>query len=378
MRILFWSEKFWPLIGGAESFGTHFISDLRERGHEVMVITSKDPPDLPSEATYKNIPIFRLPFQEGLSGRAVEKIIACQRQVSELKRQFQPEIIHINGVSASTFFHLQTHNRDAAPVVARMNQEIFRPEGAPRNTLTHGILMHASWITSVSEAVHNQIGHWVPETRSRSSVIYTGVKKPPLVPTPLPFDSPVIVCLGRLVRAKGFDLALTALAPICERFPKIRIIIGGDGPLRRELEQLAKKLGLEKSVEFVGWVEPSRVNDFLNSATMVLIPSRHEGLPQVACQAAMMGRPIVATGVAGLPEIIEHHQTGLLIEKENVQALTEAVWYLLQHPEASTRMGHMARTKALKQFDWEKCVAAYDHLYKKLVKPFIKSEAQIA
>ena len=80
----------------------------------------------------------------------------------------------------------------------------------------------------------------------------------------------------------------------------------------------------------MGWVEPSGVPALLNTATVVLMPSRREGLPLVGIQAALMARPIVAAARAGgLPEIVVHGQTGLLVEKEDSRALAAAVAYLL-------------------------------------------------
>jgi glycogen(starch) synthase len=367
MKILFWSEKFWPLIGGAEMFGINLISELRDRGHDVIVVTSTDDlNELPAEDIYKNIPIYRFPFQTTLSGKEIVQFIACKRGIAQLKRGYKPDLIHLNGVSASSLFHLQTENGQTTPVIVRMNQEIHSHEGAGTNTLMYKVLKNASWVTSVSQEVHNQVCKWIPDIRSRSSVIYTGVQQPTQSPSPLPFHPPVLVCLGRLVHAKGFDLAVTALASLRQRFPNIRMVIAGDGPERQQLERQVGELDLEKIVEFKGWVEASKVFKLLNSASLVLIPSRHEGLPQVAIQAAMMARPIVSTRVSGLPEVIQHQETGLLIEKEDIHGLTESISFLLQHHDASTQMGQAARTRAMEIFDWEKCVANYERLYTKL------------
>jgi glycogen(starch) synthase len=173
---------------------------------------------------------------------------------------------------------------------------------------------------------------------------------------------------SRLVPAKGFDLALTALASIIDRFPNIRLVVAGDGSARSALEQQAADLGLRQVVEFVGWVEPDEVPRLLNTATMVLLPSRREGLPLVAVQAALMARPIVATRVSGLPEVVVHQQTGWLVEKEDSRSLAEAIAFLLEHLETAIQMGQAARRRAQEVFSWRHCVAAYDALYQRLVK----------
>jgi len=366
MRILFWSELFWPYIGGAEVFASNFIPALQERGHEFVVVTRRDTNNLPAEDKHKGLLIYRFPFRQTLTGSNVKEFIDTRHRLARLKQTFKPDLIHMNGVSASAFFHLETANVHPAPTLVRMNQEIISHEGARPNTLMRKVLCDSDWVTCVSATLLDQVRCLVPETTHRSSVIYTGVEVSPLSPGPLPIDTPCLLCLGRLVPQKGFGLALRALASLVDHFPHVRLIIAGDGPDRPKLEQQARELGLSQVVEFVGWVEPDRVPALMNAATMVLIPSRFEGLPQVAIQAALMGRPIVAARVGGLPEVVVHRQTGLLFERENVVALAEAISVLLDHPERTIHLGQAARLRAQEMFSWERCIEAYDTLYGRL------------
>ncbi|MBA2446830.1 MAG: glycosyltransferase family 4 protein, partial [Chloroflexi bacterium] len=92
-----------------------------------------------------------------------------------------------------------------------------------------------------------------------------------------------------------------------------------------------------------------------------------EGLPLVAVQGAQMARPVVATPVQGLAEVVVDEQTGLLVEPEDTQALVRAVAFLLDHPEVAGRMGALARDRAQETFGWERHVDAYDGLYRKLL-----------
>ena len=249
-----------------------------------------------------------------------------------------------------------------------MNQEILRGEAGVEATLTGRVLHAADWITCVSAAVLAQVQRWMPETIARSSLIYAGLDLPVEPPEPLPTCAPRLLCLGRLVPAKGFDLALTALASIIHRFPNLRLIFAGDGSARSELEQQATELGLQQVVDFLGWVEPEQVPDVLNSATVVVMPSRHEGLPIAAIQAAQMARPIVATRVSGLPEVVIHGETGLLIEKEDSTALAEAIAFLLDHPETAGRMGQAGRRRAEKVFGWQRTLDEYDACFQKIAR----------
>ena len=376
MRVLYWSELFWPYIGGAEVFGAKLIPALQKRGYEFVVVTSHDYLDLPDEAQYRGVHIRRLPFRKAVTGGGVDLFFDTRRQVVALKQAFAPDLVYVNGITPSVLFHLQTAHAHPAPTLVRMNQEVLHREADKLDTLTGRVLREADWVACVSAAVLAQARRWMPDTIGHSSVIYTGLDVPALSPKPPPMRAPRLLCLGRLVPAKGFDVALNALASIVDRFPLARLIVAGDGSARPGLQRQAAELGLRQVVDFIGWVDPERVPTLLNSATMVLVPSRYEGLPVVAIQAALMARPIVATRVSGLPEVVVHGQTGLLIEKEDSSALAEAVVFLLEHPETAMQMGQAARRRAREVFSWQRSVAAYDALQRRLIRG--RSDAESA
>jgi glycogen(starch) synthase len=161
---------------------------------------------------------------------------------------------------------------------------------------------------------------------------------------------------------------LSAFVLTLKQFPRARLIVAGDGPEKAPLLKQAADAGLKAAVDFVGWVAPANVPALINTATMVVMPSRSEALPLVALQAAQMARPVVAARVGGLPEVVVDRQTGLLVEKGDSEALSRAMSYLLRHPQTAARMGDAARERVKKKFDWNRHVKAYDRLYKKLVK----------
>jgi glycogen synthase len=227
--------------------------------------------------------------------------------------------------------------------------------------------LHTSdWITACSASVLTHTRQLLPEITPRSSVIYNGLTAPAFDPQPISFDPPRLLCLGRLVIGKGFDLALAAFAKILHRFPSARLVIGGDGPERAKLQQQAIALGLVDSVEFVGSIPPEKVPHFIHAATLVLIPSRLEGFGLVALEAALMARPVVAARVGGLPEVVAHEQTGLLVEGNQSRGVAQAIVRLLEHPELATQMGQTARERARQKFNWNRYVDGYDALYRKL------------
>ena len=366
MRVLFWSELFWPHIGGAEIFAAQLLPALKKRGYEFIVMTRQDTPRLASEAHYKGIPIYRFPFWTAFADHDVEQVMHIRRQVAKVKRTFAPQLIHIHGVGFSVIFHLDTANGYPAPLLVTLTQELPKQTVSP--VVLKRVLHSANWVTVKAATMLTEIHQMVPGIISSSSVVHNGLDVPALPPGPLPMGPPRLLCLGRLTRQKGFDVALTAFAAVVGYFPHVRLTIAGDGPERENLERQMAELGLADKVDLIGWVAPDKIWALINSATMVIMPSRWEGLPSVALQAAMMARPLVAAPVGGLAEVVVHEETGLLVKPEDPKGLAEAIVFLLDRPEGARRMGQAARSRTQEVFDWKQCVDAYDALYRELGK----------
>jgi glycogen(starch) synthase len=294
----------------------------------------------------------------------VDELVKVKQQVAELKRRFAPDLIHINGVGRDEFFHLVTAGAHPAPFLVTLHGE-WVPQA---DAIVRRTLQSTAWVAGCSEAILDKGQRLAPQIIPRSSVIYNAVAEASSPPEPLPVKAQRVLCIGRLSKEKGFDLALIAFASIVKRFPDLRLIMAGDGPERTRLANKAAEMGLKDAIDFLGWVAPENVPALINTATVVVMPSRAESLPMVALQAAQMARPVVGTRVGGLPEVVIDQQTGLLVGKENPEALAKAMAFLLDHPERATQMGQAARDRVQRNFDWERHVNAYDRLYKKLIK----------
>jgi glycosyltransferase involved in cell wall biosynthesis len=365
MRILFWSETFWPRVGGVENLAARLLPALRSRGYEFMVVTWENI-NAADELSYQGIPVYRFPFFSRSRQSSLDPLLENRRQVAKLKQDFAPDLVHINSYGPSVLFHLNTCSAHPAPVLITLHQRLPN-EPVGRESLLGNLLRTSDWITACSASVLAHTRQLLPEITPRSSVIYNGLTAPTFNPQPISFDPPRLLCLGRLVTSKGFDLALVSFAKILDRFPNARLVVGGDGPELEKLQQQASALGLLDSVEFVGSIPPENVPHFIDAATLVLIPSRLEGFGLVALEAALIARPVVAARVGGLPEVVAHDQTGLLVEPENSNALADAVAKLLRSPDAAVQMGQAARLRAQQMFSWRRHVSAYDALYQKVV-----------
>ena len=365
MRILFWSPVFWPQIGGVEVVAARFIPAMQARGHEFTVIATLGSLDVPAVTSYRGTLVHRLPLWTAIANRDLGRITALQQKIAAIKRAFSPELIHLNVYAPSMFFHARTAKVAPAPLMVSLR-------GAPpselgtEDTLVRHVFDAAAWITAVSRSVLDAARHAAPWIVRRSSVIYNGLPMPPVAPLALPLDPPRLLCLGRLVPEKGIDLAVAALGRLVRRFPRLELVVAGDGPERVKLERQAAELGLEHLVSFRGWVAPDQVPQLMNTATLVVVPSRWEGLPGVAIQAGQMARPVVGARIWGLPEVVVHGESGLLIEPEDSEGLAAAIAALLDHPEQATRMGECGRRRVEDLFGWDRYLDAYDALYRSL------------
>jgi glycosyltransferase involved in cell wall biosynthesis len=367
VRVLFWSELFPPYIGGNEMVAAGLLPALRDRGHEFSVVTSHQELDLPDRDEYRGIPVHRYPFRAALTSRSIDTITALRREARALVARIAPELIHVSCVGPSSYF-LPLASGRAVPLIAHLHAEVLASQTPGDGSILRRVLERADWVTSVSAAVHAGAVDTFPCIRGRSSVITNAVEAPRLPASALPFDPPCLLCLGRLVPEKGFDVALHVFAEVARRVPGVRLLLAGDGPERARLAEQAHGLGLDGRVEFLGAVPHDEVPSLIERATVVLMPSRREGLGLVAIEAAYMGRPTVATRVAGLVEVVLHGETGLLAPGEDAGALSRAVLTLLARPEAARRMGEAARRRAREVFDLRRCADRFDELYRRLAR----------
>lgn len=365
MRIMVWTNSFWPQIGGVEVLGTRLFQALKARSHEFLIVTRRISIRLPGEAMYCGIPVYRFPTLQALSEGDVDQLAQMRQQMFQLKLSFRPDLIYFYHVGPEMFLYREIIQDHSIPVLVTLHgtfpDQCFLPAALIRE-----VLASANWITVCSAAVLDKTRRQLPEIVSSSSVIANSLEEPHLDPAPISFEAPNLLCIGRIVPEKGFDLALIALASLIHRFPTLRLVIAGDGELLPDLKQQAARLQISNYVDFMGWVIPEKIPALINESTMVVMPSREEPFGLVALQASQMARPVVASWVEGLSEIIVDKETGLLVEKEDTQALADAIAFLLDHPEVAVQMGQNGRNRAREVFNWDRYVNAYDQLFQQL------------
>jgi glycosyltransferase involved in cell wall biosynthesis len=366
MRVLYWTDFFLPHIGGVETFSGDLIPALQARGHEVTVVTSSHQPGLPAFEQVGSIPVYRFEIWEALRTSDLEKLVSIRRAVSSLKRQLKPDIAHLH-FGAASYMHLQTRAAACTPTLTTVH---VVPPGSLRRHSLLGSIVHASQAVNAVSAVGCQrLSTAFPEVTDRLSFVYYGLGPSggsPIEVFPPRFEEPVILCLGRLAPQKGFDLALRAFAQVEKAVPKARLMIVGEGVEESALKQLASTLGIAGKVDFTGAVPPEEVYAVINKATMMLLPSRFEGLPLVALQAARMQRPIISSAVDGLPELVVDRDSGLVLGDNNERELAQAILSLIQDPQKAIGMGKALARRFEERFGFDQCVSRYERLYRQI------------
>jgi len=364
VRILFWSTTFVPTLGGAEVLGFELARALRERGHDVGVLVNVPPESgLASEESIDGVAIRRYAITAALLTGDPGRILRMKQAVSRIKAEFAPDVVHVLLFGLELVVHRLTASSHPVAEVATLQQPVLPLYRQPKSHVG-ATLRAARWLVAPSEAALVGYREAIPGIETKSSVILNSLPFPSAEPTPPPAHG-CIVCVGRLEVQKGFDLAIAALARLRSSHPALRLVIAGDGPVRPALEQQARALGVGGAVDFLGWVPPGEVHQLLRSASVVVMPSRdHELFGLVALQAAQVGRPVVASSLGGLREVVVDGATGVLVQPENEDALTSAVEGLLDDPGLAADMGRAARRRATAQFGWDRFVEAYEDVYR--------------
>ena len=218
-------------------------------------------------------------------------------------------------------------------------------------------IKRARFVVAISSYGRSQLYRWCDYQQwTKIHIIHCGLDQSLLEtpPTPLP-ESPNLVCVGRLSEQKGQVLLLQAVAILIQQGIDLRLTLVGDGDLRPAIETAIAELKLQDYVEITGWATEQEVKAQINAAKAMILPSFAEGLPVVLMESLALGRPVISTYIAGIPELIKPGVSGWLVPAGDIDALVEALQFLLQTPlPILTQMGNDGREIVLRQHDVSK------------------------
>jgi glycosyltransferase involved in cell wall biosynthesis len=207
-------------------------------------------------------------------------------------------------------------------------------------------IRRAAFVVAVSDFSRAQLFRWArPEDWRKIQVIRCGVadqfQHAPYVPPP---PTGGFVCVGRFTEQKGHLILIEAAAQLASQGEQFDLTLAGDGPMRARIEDLISQRRLRDRVSITGWFPDDRVREEILKSRVLVLPSFAEGLPVVLMEALALGRPVIASAVAGIPELVEHGTCGWLVPAGSVQALANAMRSALACPPS--RLEEMGRAGA--------------------------------
>ncbi|UFS64340.1 glycosyltransferase [Paracoccus denitrificans] len=217
-----------------------------------------------------------------------------------------------------------------------------------------GKLALAEFCVAVSSYGRSQIGRWAEAGDwEKIRVVHCGLDLNRWAePSPLPQDPFHMVAVGRFAEQKGFGLLIRAFALAWRRDPRLRLSLVGDGELRPQIEALIAAEGMGGAVHLLGWQDEAGVRAAMDAAHALVTPSFAEGLPVVIMEAMACARPVIATYIAGIPELVRPGQEGWLVPAGDAGALAETMLQASETDhETLERMGASARARVGERHD---------------------------
>lgn len=178
-------------------------------------------------------------------------------------------------------------------------------------------------------------------------------------------DSLIVGSVGRLHYQKGYEYLIEASKTVLENYPNVKFVLIGDGELRDSLDSFAKKIGVDNNFVFLG--NRTDIPELLTQIDIFVLPSLWEGLPLVLLEAMAAKKPIVATDVNGIVEIIESEKEGILVPPKNSVELSSALIRLLKDEELRKRLAENGYKKVWSEFSLSKMIAETETVYLKYI-----------
>ena len=214
-------------------------------------------------------------------------------------------------------------------------------------------IKRASFVVAISDYCRSQLYRWCDRTHwSKIHIVHCGLDKPffEREVTPVP-ETSQLVCVGRLNEQKGHLILLEAAHKLALQRVNFKLVLVGDGELRSQIEDLITQYNLQEHITITGWADSDRVRQHLLESRAMLLASFAEGLPVVIMEALALGRPVVSTYIAGIPELVEP-DCGWLVPSGSVEELTQAMRRVLESPvDKLTQMGKVGAEKVALQHD---------------------------
>ncbi len=302
-------------------------------------------------------------YIDGLERAGKARYLVHARRVRRLVRALQPDLLH--ALHLTSYGFLAGLSGYQPSIVSVWGTDVLEaPSLTPfHRWITRHALARAGAVTATGLRLAEATLAHTPAGKPVAVVPY-GVDLAQFAPAPREGRARVTAgAVARLSAEKGLDDLLRAVALLRERGDDLDVALAGDGPSRAALERLAAGLGIGDRVRFLGDTAHQDVPAALQALDIFAMPSTWEGFGVAALEAAAMQLPVVASDIHGIPDVVLHGRTGLLVPPRDPAALAAAIGRLAGDPALRRRMGEEGRAYVEREYRWQDNAALMERLY---------------
>ena len=369
-------------IGGPAVHTTLLTTRLDPTRYDSTLVTGTEEEGEGNYLELQGLSVPRLVRLPGL-GREIRGLaeITVLRKLMAVIRRVRPHVVHTHAAKAGALGRVAARLCRVPVVVHTYHGHVLRGYFSPLKTSVflriERMLAHATdELVAVSPRVREELLHMGIGHPARFSVVPLGLDLDTFVMADrlrgslraelgLGARVPLVGIVARLAPIKAHEVFLAAAREVLAEVPGTVFLLVGDGPRRAGLERLAGEMGLGPNARFLGWRgDLPRVYADLD---VVALSSRNEGSPVALIEAMAAGRPVAATRVGGVPDVVVDGENGRLVPPDEPVALARAVVDLLSAPDQRTRLGAAGRASVVARYGAQRLVDDIDTLYQRLL-----------
>jgi glycosyltransferase involved in cell wall biosynthesis len=289
------------------------------------------------------------------------------QQICRLVTKYEIDVVHPHGYKADLYAYAAAYTNPVALLATSHNWPSKRLDMRAYAALDRLVLRRFDSVVAVSEPVHATLRRWgVGE--EKLALIPNGVdvdrfqNAAPTLRMELGIaDATLVGFVGRLVPDKGGALLLRVAKQVLTVYPNTRFLFVGEGPSRRDWEQLASELGIARNVVFSGTRKD--MPNVYASLDMLVLPSLVESMPMCILEAMASSKPVIATEVGGISRVITPHETGFLVRPGDIDGIAKAILLVLEKPDLASKLGKNAHIHIRQNFSAHVMAKAYVQVY---------------
>ena len=297
---------------------------------------------------------------------------------SKLIREEKISMVHAHWILPQGFIGVFLKKRFKTKLLVTIHgSDLFPLKNMLFKKLQNFVLRNSDRVTVNSEATRNELVRRFPDYYSKIEIIPMGVDaglfRKRKIPKPKKYEkSKILLFVGRLSDQKGLQYLIDAMQDIIEYEPKIKLLVIGEGPYGKTLQDKVHSKRLESYVEFLGSVPFSKIQKYYNYADVFAMPSLStrtgtEALGLALLEAMASGCAVIGTKVGGIPFVISGNYNGILVRQKNSNDLSRAVINLLKDKQKSRKLGNNAAGFIRKNYSWETIAKKFLRMYKELL-----------